>query len=64
MAGLKLLALFNWTIYRWHLKLQFLLFFDRKEIFVYTGQFVILKQVKIGFKFIKIRRPKTPKKCM
>ena len=50
MAGLKGFALFNWTIYRWHLKLQFLLFFfDRKEILLYTGQLVIVNQVKIGF---------------
>ena len=38
-------------------------FLVEKKIFLYTGQFVILNQVKIGFKFLKIRRPKTPKKC-
>ena len=38
-------------------------FFWYKKKYVYTGQFVILNQVKTGFKFLKIRRPKTPKKC-
>ena len=45
------------------IKIAILAFFDRKELFLDTSQFVILNQVKTGFKFLKIRRPKTPKKC-